>query len=54
MYIISMTTGKILAEFDRWTIKSVAAAESWIKDHGAVICRCETWSTGAFVMIVWI
>lgn len=51
MYIVSMR-GEILAEFDRWDIRSVAKAEAWIRDHGAVLFKCETLITGAFVMTV--
>lgn len=51
MYIVSMS-GRILAEFDRWDIRSVAKAESWVRDHGTSIYKCETLITGAFVMTV--
>lgn len=51
MYIVSMS-GQILAEFDRWDIRSVARAEAWIRDHNAVLFKCETLITGAFVMTV--
>lgn len=51
MYIVSMG-GQILAEFDRWDIRSVARAEAWVRDHGMIIFKCETLITGAFVMTV--
>lgn len=51
MYIISMA-GEVLAEFDRWDVRSVARAENWIKDHGFIIWKCELTVLGAYVVTV--
>ena len=51
MYIV-LLGGKLLKEFDRWDIRSVARAEAWIREHGMVICRCECLGSGACVLTV--
>ena len=51
MYIVSMA-GDVLAEFDRWDVRSVAKAEAWIKDHGFFIWKCELTIMGAYVVTV--
>ena len=51
MYIVNMA-GVVLAEFDRWDVRSVARAEKWIAEHGYVIWKCELTVLGAYVVTV--
>ena len=51
MYIVNMA-GVVLAEFDRWDVRSVARAEAWIKEHGFYIWKCELTILGAYVVTV--
>lgn len=40
MYIVNMV-GQLLVSFNKWDVRSVPAAERWIKEHGYVIWKCE-------------
>ena len=51
MYIANMA-GEVLAEFDRWDVRSVARAEKWIAEHGYFIWKCELTVLGAYVVTV--
>ena len=51
MYIVSMT-GEVLAEFNKWDVRTVGMAERWITDNGYVIFKCEMTILGTYVVTV--
>lgn len=50
MFILSMS-GEVLAQFNKWDLKSVTQAETWIAEHGMVIVKCGT-IMGTFIVTV--